>query len=431
MVRCKHRMDFEQEINKNFRYNFTVNLLDVAFYMFGTSFMSIGTILPAYVTHFTQNPVLIGLIAFFGSAGFLIPQLLTSNLVERAPVKKFFPVNIGFFTERLPIFLLVPTTYFLATSAPDLALVAFFVLLAWWTLGAGMVMVGWQDMIAKIIPVASRGRFFGLSNFVGNFTGVLGASGVAWLLWRFEFPTGFVITFTIASVCTFFSWFFLSLSREPRDPVTKPVVSSLEYFKALPAVIRSNKNFENFLIAQVISAFGGLAVGFILVYGIQRWQLSDGQAASYGIALLLAQSLANLVLGFLADRKGHKLVLEISIAMSIASFGVALFAPDPAWFYLVFALRGVVAAGSFVSSMSLPLEFSAPQDRPTYIGLASTVPGIAGALAPMVAGGLATFTGYPALFLASALISALAFGMMRWGVRDPRHVGSLARPEGS
>jgi MFS family permease len=258
----------------------------------------------------------------------------------------------------------------------------------------------------------------------------MGASGVAWLLWRFPFPTGFVIIFSIASICSLLSWFFLSLSREPRDPVTKPVVSSLEYFKALPAVIRSNKNFENFLIAQVISAFGGLAVGFLLVYGIQRWQLSDGQAASYGIALLLAQSLANLVLGFLADRKGHKLVLEISIAVSIASFVVALFAPDPAWFYLVFALRGVVAAGSFVSSMSLPLEFSAPQDRPTYIGLASTVPGIAGAVAPMIAGGLATFTGYPALFLASALISALAFGMMRWGVRDPRHVGPLARPEG-
>ena len=416
---------FDHEIKKNFRFNFTVNLLDVAFYMFGSSFMSIGTILPAYVTHFTQNPVLIGLIAFFGSAGYLLPQLLTSNLVERAPVKKFFPVNIGFFTERVPVFLLVPTTFFLATRSPDLALVAFFVLLGWWTLGAGVVMVGWQDMIAKIIPVVNRGRFFGLSNFIGNFAGILGATTVAWLLWRFAFPTGFVIAFAISSVCTLISWIFLGLSREPRDPVSKPVVSSVEYFKALPAVIRSNKNFENFLIAQMVSAFGALAAGFLIVHGIERWRISDGQAASFGIALLLAQSLANLGLGFLADRKGHKLVLEITIAMSVASFVAALFAPDPAWFYLVFALRGVVGAGNFVSGMSLPLEFSKPQDRPTYIGLASTLPGIAGAVAPMVAGGMAAFTGYPALFLASAVISAGAFGLMRWVVKDPRHVPIL------
>ena len=191
--------------------------------------------------------------------------------------------------------------------------------------------------------------------------------------------------------------------------------------KLLPAVIRSNKNFQNYLIAQIILAFGSMAVGFLLVYAIQRWHISDSQAASYGIAQLVTQSAANLALGFLADRKGHKLVLEISIALSIASFIAALAAPDPNWFYLVFALRGITSAGTFVSATSLPLEFSEPQDRPTYIGLASTLPGFAGAIAPMIAGGLAALTGYPFLFIASAALSLAAFGYLRWVVHEPRY----------
>ena len=204
--------------------------------MFGVSFVSIGGVLLIYVTHFTQNPLLIGLISVIATGGFLLPQLFTANMVERASIKKFFPVNIGFFSERIPVFLLAPSAFLLATRSPTLALFVFFLLFAWWNIGAGMVLVGWQDMVAKIIPVQSRGRFFGISNFIGNVSGILGATTVSWLLAKYVFPGGFVISFIGASVFIFISWIFLSLTREPRDPMTKPVVSHLDYFKALPKI---------------------------------------------------------------------------------------------------------------------------------------------------------------------------------------------------
>jgi MFS family permease len=165
-----------------------------------------------------------------------------------------------------------------------------------------------------------------------------------------------------------------------------------------------------------------MAGGFLLVYAIERWTLSDGRAATYNIVLMVGQSAANLFLGFLADRKGHKLVLEISILLNISSFILALLAPSPAWFYVIFALRGMNMAGNFISGLSLPLEFSEPQDRPTYIGLASTLPGIAGTIAPILAGILAGTVGYPLLFTITTAIAIVAFGMMKWLVRDPRHL---------
>src|SRR5512135_2615408 len=95
----------QAEIARNFRRNFLVNTLDGASYMFGFSFITPSIILPLCISHFTHNPLIIGLIPFINTAGFFLPQLFTSNSVERAPLKKFFPVTLGFFTERLPVFL--------------------------------------------------------------------------------------------------------------------------------------------------------------------------------------------------------------------------------------------------------------------------------------------------------------------------------------
>ncbi len=413
---------FNAEVRRNFKFNFTVNLLDVSSFMFGSSFISASGVLLIYVMHFTQNPLLIGLIPVIATAGFLVPQLFTANIVERAPVKKFFPFNLGFFFERVPVFLFAPAALFLATHSPKLALAAFFLCFAWQNFGAGMLMVGWQDMIAKIIPVQSRGRFFGLSNFLGNFAGILGATAVSWMLAKNAFPGGYVRSFACASVFILISWIFLGQTREPPDPTTKPVVSHRDYFKALPQTIRSNPNFQSFLLAQIVSSFGAMASGFLLVYAIERWTLSDGKAATYNIAFLISLSAANLALGFLADHKGHKIVLEIGLLMNIACFILALVASSPVWFYAIFALRGINNAGNFISGLSLPLEFSEPQDRPTFIGLASTLPGIAGTFAPLLAGVLAGFIGYPPLFAITAVIALIAYGMMKWLVRDPRHL---------
>ena len=120
----------QQTIEKDYRWNFLVNSLDGASFWFGMSFISGTIILPLFVSHFTSNPILIGLIPFVANAGVLLPQLFMANAVERAPRKKFFPVTIGFFSERIPIFLLAPMAFFLAVSQPVWTLLVFFGLYA-------------------------------------------------------------------------------------------------------------------------------------------------------------------------------------------------------------------------------------------------------------------------------------------------------------
>ena len=416
----------QQEIAQNYRWNFLVNSLDGASFWFGMSFISSTIILPLYVSHFTSSPLLIGLIPFLSTAGYLVPQLFTSNVVERAPIKKFFPVTIGFFLERIPIFLLAPTAYFLAASQPSLALIAFFVLYGWHTVGAGMIVVGWQDMIAKIIPVEQRGRFFGITNFLGHGAGILGALAVPFILDKYTFPLGYVISFALAAVLIFLSWVFLSLTREPAVQSSKPPVSQLDYLRSLPEVLRQDRNFRMYLLSQIVFYLSGMAIGFLAVYAVQTWHMSDATAGGFTVALQIGLALGNLFFGFLADRKGHKLSLEICLMLSILSLILAISAPNPWWFFPIFFLRGAVNGGTFVSGISIVYEFADTENRATYIGLANTLPGVAGAIAPLLGGLLAGVMSYQAMFILAGIIGVFSWILMRFAVREPRQMNSRA-----
>ena len=417
----------EQVVERHYRWNFVVNTLDAASFGLGMSFFSSEIVLPLFVSHFTANPLTIGLIAFLGWAGVLFPQLFTANAVERAPRKKFFPMTLGFFLERLPIFLLAPMIYFLATSQPGLTLILFFVLYTWHNLGAGVIIVGWQDMIAKVIPVRKRGRFFGIGNFIGNGAGILGALAVPFVLGKFAFPSGYVFSFAVTGALFFLSWVSVSLTREPAVHSSKPPVSQLDYLHSLPGILRRDRNFRMYLLSQIVFSISGMATGFLVVYTVQNWNLPDAEASRFMITWQIGLALANLFFGFLADRKGHKLSLEISWLLSAIALSLAILAPSPGWFFLVFFLSGSASAGTFISGISIVYEFTEAENRATYIGLANTIPGIVVSVAPLIGGWLAGVMNYRAMFILSMITGAVSWTLLHFTVREPRQAGSQAR----
>jgi MFS family permease len=127
----------------------------------------------------------------------------------------------------------------------------------------------------------------------------------------------------------------------------------------------------------------------------------------------------NPALGFLADRFGHKLSMELGLLALTLGFAIAWLAPAPEWYYVAFALFGVVSGALFVSGILIVMEFSGPERRPTYVGIANTGVGIVGALAPLLGAALAEIA-YGWVFAASALIGLVALALMRWWVREPR-----------
>jgi MFS family permease len=415
--------ELEAEVERNYRWNFAVNLMDGAAFWFGLSFISASTIAPLYVSKLTTSPLLIGLVAVIANGAWFLPQLFTANFVERLPRRKPIIVNLGFFLERLPLWIIVISAA-IAGRTPALALALFFVGYTWHGVGAGLVAIGWQDLIARCFPVERRGRFFGITMFVGAGTGVAGAALSTWLLKALPFSTNFVYIFAIAATGIMLSWFFLALTREPAQPVTTPRQSNREFLAKLPGIVRRDHNFRRFLIARSLIPLGGMGAGFVTVAAVRQWQVPDGTVGLYTAAYLLGQTVSNPAFGFLADRFGHKLSLEVGALASALAFALAWLAPSPEWFYVVFFLLGINLSAVLVSGILVVLEFSEPQRRPTYVGMANTTVGLVSALAPLLGAWLAGI-GYSWLFAASAVTSLVALVAMRWWVQEPRWTPSI------
>ena len=114
--------------------------------------------------------------------------------------------------------------------------------------------------------------------------------------------------------------------------------------------------------------------------------------------------------------------------LSVLTLGLAIFAPSPVWFFPIFFLRGAVSAGNFVSSISIVYEFTDAETRPTYIGLANTLPGAAAGIAPLIGGLLVGVISYQAMFIIAGIIAAISWVLLRFAVREPRKINPSPNP---
>ena len=417
-VPARSEDEIAAEVERNFGWNFAANLLDGAFFFLGMSFISSSTTVPLFISKLSSNPLPIGVAAAIAQSGWFLPQLFTANVVEQLPRKKPVVVNLGFFSERLPMWLLVVAAL-IAMSNPVLALIVFLIGYAWHTFGAGVVATSWQEMVARCFPVERRGRFLGTTTFVGTGMGAAGSALTVWLLDRFPFSTNFVAIFGIASLAILISWVFLALTREPLQSSDAPRQSNRAFLAKLPVIVREDDNYRRFLVARSLLALGGLGIGFVTVASLQRWQVPDGTVGIYTAANLIGQTVGNLLFGFLADRHGHKLSLELGAIAAAAAFALALFAPAAGWYYAVFFLLGVSTGAFIVSGILVVMEFSTPRRRPTYMGLTNTAVGVVSVVAPLLGAWLAG-AGYNWVFAASLVVYLAALVAMRFWVREPR-----------
>lgn len=406
------------QAERDYSWNFTMNVADGALFLFGAAFLASSTILPLFLSKLTENPLAFGLLAVIAQSGWFLPQLFTANWMERLSRKKPVVVNLGLFTERLPI-LLLPLIALLAARAPAAAVTLLLIVYAWHSFGAGIVAVSWQDLIARCFPAHRRGRYAGTSAFLGAASGFGGSLLATWLLKEYAFPLNFTLVFALGAAGIILSWVFLAFTREPVQAATAPRRSSAEYLRGLPELLRADKNYLRFLVARMLMALGGMATGFITVSAVQRFRVPDSTAGIYTLAMLGGQAAANLLFGFLSDRYGHKICLEIGALASLLAFALAWLAPHPAFYYAVFALLGVTTGSVIISGVMIVMEFSGPERRPTYMGVANTAVGVVAAVAPLIGAGLAA-AGYSLLFASAAGAMLASLAMFRLAVREPR-----------
>ncbi len=403
------------------RHNYIVNILDGAFFGFALGFASFVTIIPLFISRFTDSAVLIGLVPVLHTAGMQLPQLFIADLVSKQVQHKklvlFFTIH-----ERLPFLVMAGIAWFSPGLNPKWVLIMTFLMLAWQGFGGGFTANSWQNMVAKLIPANQRGTFLGLQGSALNGLFSVGAIIAGVILVRLDSPQDFTLCFLIASGLLVISFVSLSLTRESPSPPLLVHTHWKAFLENLTSILRRDRNFNWFLAGRLMTQFASMASAFYIVYALRHFQMDEVTAGLMTGVLAISQIVANPLLGWLGDRLGHRLMLAMGGFAAGLSALVALVAPSLSWFYLVFILAGIGNVASWTIAMSITMQFSSEAERPAYFGLANTLIAPTALAAPLLGGWMADQTGYQSTFATAAafgLVTTLIFVLL---LRDPQHI---------
>ena len=409
----------EQFTRRHLRYNVTVNLLDGGFFGLAVGFASFGTILPLFVASMTDSATLIGLVPAIHATGWLLPQLFTANHTAR--LRRYRPTVLMLtIHERVPFLGLALVAFLLPTIGTQAGLILTFLFLTWQGLGGGVTANAWTSMISTSIPSDSRGTFFGLQGAVANLLISAAAVGAGYILGSRAAPTNFLTCFLIACVFFTVSWIFLAMTREPADYEKVIDENPPPFWHGAVRILRRDRNFNWFLAARILSQFATMGFAFYIVYALRRFQMDPVTAGYLTATLTIAQTVANIGMGWLGDRVGHRRMLILGAVCAILSSLLAWFAASLLWFFPIFVLTGFANVSIWMNGMTMTVDFSTESERPFYIGLAQTLTAPATILAPLIGGRIADTQGFVSTFAWSALLSVAMVTILIFLVKEPR-----------
>ena len=163
-------------------------------------------------------------------------------------------------------------------------------------------------------------------------------------------------------------------------------------------------------------------MGFISVYGIQKYHLPLSSSAIFTGLMFICQIVGYSLWGNLGDRVGYKPVIESSNVIFILGFIILLSIQSLWGVYIAFGVLSFAHSGEYIADQNIAMEFGGEEDRPTYIGMSKTLTGPVLLVAPIFAGVLVELFGYDLMFLISIFVLMIAFVIIKFLVVEPRAV---------
>jgi MFS family permease len=394
---------------------------EYGFFMVALTFMSSATVLPAFATWLGASTVVIGAIPAVMTVGWFLPPLFAAAHTERLERKLPFVLRWTPW-ERVPFAVLTLVAFLLAERAPGLSIALLLLMLLIITGVGGALMPAWMDLVGRTVPTRLRGRFFGLSGLAATVGGLGGTAVTSWALGTLAPATAYGVCFLSATLAIGLSWISLAMVREP-EPTTAPADANFRaHLGGIPALLRRDLDFSVFLIARVLGFGATMSTGFLTVYALRVLLTPMAEVGAFTALFLGGQMVGQMLLGWLADRAGHRVVLLLAVGAATLMNLVALAVSAPAVFQIVFALHGLASGASQVSAPNLALEFApSPERRPTYVGVEKTLIAPFGFGLPLVAGWLIDAVGYALVFGLAAAFGVAAALVYITLVTEPRH----------
>ncbi len=408
---------YETFVWDNLRRNYIGNFVHGMLGMTGFRLINAPTFMPAYLHLVSGSNTVVGLGLALQQMGGIISPLVAGAAIEHRP--KIMPMAIVLGSlGRLAILGMALTGWFLRDQAQVLTLLLFVFLFG---VFMGAQRVAFTLLMSRVIPISLRGRLQAWRNAVGGLiAAILAYVSGKYLIGANVLGNGYATTFILAFFLTSAGlWFLQHQIREPVPPTIREPVRLRDRMRDIPGLIAADPGYRWFLVMQMLATSARIATPFYILHVGATMHLDGATLGLLSLAYLGADTVSNIVWGYLGDRKGFRLVLILSITAWIASTLLLLTLHAPLAVFLAFFGLGAAQAGYMMASQTMILEFGHRDDLSMRIGISATAEGAMATIGPLVGGAVADLLGYNVVFGAS--LGLLAAALLTLSViKDPR-----------
>ena len=379
---------------------------------------------------------IVGLGQSLQQVGAVVAPVIGATQIEHR--KRVLPVAMLMGTlMRIQILGVALAGFFLHGKVLLIAVLVFLFLLG---VFSGPQQVAFQLLLAKVIPIARRGRLQALRNVTGGAI----AAGLAWvaghyIIQRNVLGNGYGVTFSLAFILTSLGLTALRiLMREPIPPTIRAKSRLVDRVREFPTLLTQDRSFMFFMIAQTLATAGRVAAPFYILYAGHSMALDGKNLGLVSLAFLGADTVTNLGWGLAGDRFGFRSTFIACLVVWVASTALLMAAPAipgmhlahigpaldvRALIFIAFFGLGAAASGFMMSSQTMVLEFGARDDMAMRLALTSTTQGAMNTIGPLAGGLIAATLGYEVLFGVSIAFLAMALLILLFFVEEPRFRG--------
>ena len=283
--------------------------------------------------------------------------------------------------------------------------------------------VGFNSMLADVIPEQRRAAVFATRNIIGSGMASLGVFLAGQWLDHIAFPLNYQVMFMVGFLTSMLSLYYLLKIQVPDSPLAPPAVrltrSLHDQRQTLRQAMRDNSEFVRITVDTLLYGLGAwTASPLYILYFVRALGASDAWIGLHGTIANVSAITGYALWRWLMGRWGESKTLKRTVlGAGLYPLFVGL---SPVLTPILFAagLNGLIAPGINLSHFNTFLKVCPEARRPSYIGLYPTIMNAGAFICPLLGVALAEWFGLAPTLIGCGLFWLLGATAFRiWPVR--------------
>lgn len=423
--------DFKQECSASAsqimeRCNMRDGIVHGAFFYMATAFADPFAIIPLFLAGFTDSHILIGFVVSLVGAASVLPQIAVAGYLRHHPGSAKRLMLGGIWTRCVVWGVIAAIT--LAVPDPGVGvLIAFMVGVSIYSLGGGVAVLPFKQVISGTITPEHRSSFFGWRLVTGGIMSIIAGLivkkvlGMQSMPWPRNYGLLFLFSFISLAIA------YIAMSRFRFAPLPdSDKLSGKSYRQELQHVWKRYPILKQFIITRLFSGGLQLALPFFVLYATQEAGISLTAVGFFIVAQKSGAIISNMFWMPLGNRTGTKSVIICGLILAVLSLTSMLFFNAMAGIIVAFVLAGASMSAMSVGFGGYILELGTSEIRPLLYAMEGTLL-MPLYFMPLFGGWLADVFGFEIL-LGSGVVLLMAALIMTIKLCEPREGGKACGP---